>query len=1055
MKIRRVNILGYGRFSNLALDFFPGFQVIIGPNEQGKTTLRSFIGDMLYGQKRSLMQRAYDESQSLHVPWQDPERYGGSLLYTLDNGADLEVIRNFDRRRESVQIFDRTNARDITGEFEQLRNHEVDFAPQHLGLAKEVFFGTATISHFSLEELGDRDALNQIREKLLSLADSGEETSSAEAALKRLQERITAIGQPNARTKPLPSARARRMVLEQELAQAREVHEELAEAAERRRTALAALEGLRARRGSLEEELRLIEAQDRAARLREAENLAVRIDTATQHCFALSSAREFPLDRMDEMQEAENRLAAAKAHLVRTLAEREELNRQQELERNNLGEESAFSLEDLPEDLETRFNEITAAIQRFRDRQTGMEAGMDELRKRMEDAQRTVAELPDFSRLAQEPMEWLTQLANSFSLALRSRDEECEARDRLREETEQRRAALARLQALFREHPDFPEMAREYELGKRMGEEQITQRSQYLRGLEAVREEETDRIPGFFWMTVLSGAGLLFLAGAFLVTGNKAILLPGAVMLVAIAYFLARVTYGRARIAQGTRQIAEAQAELEALKTETIAERHPVEALMKTAGCETIRELEAKYDQYREASAELAARLEVLEAQETRALETQERVPQLLERIREAFEKAGQSVQTEKDVQPALGRAIARYQEYREHRRRVNDTRSLIDRNQNEMKRLVEHIADMERSLATVEQDIRSFLRVNGFTEENQYDNIHNVLRAYRSRIAQHRERRGRIDLLAERAQLLERREEEERKTLDAREKELSRLLSHAGVTSVEQWQAKARQAREYRDVWNKRCNLEEQLNTILRGQPLHVLREEVKNDGELSETPKRPRDQIKAELEEVITALESCMKEERELHLYITGRGAAIRSINEIEEEMASLEGRIATLEFELTAATHALALIEDIARDKHARIAPKLAARASAYLKEITEGAYDELYLSRDLTISVRIPQTSRLAENPEKNLSKGTVDQIYLALRLALVQGISETGESIPMLLDDPFANYDDARLERTMRLMANLGQQHQMLLFTCREDVVRAAQTVNAPVIRLGA
>ncbi|HPO16368.1 MAG TPA: AAA family ATPase [Candidatus Hydrogenedentes bacterium] len=1053
MKIQRVNILGYGRFSNLALEFAPGFQVIIGPNEQGKSTLRSFVGDILYGQKRSATQRIYDESHALHVPWEDPERYGGSLVYALDTGVEMEVVRMFDKRRESVQVFDRTHGQDITGEFVQLRNHEVDFATQHLGLTKEVFLGTATISHFSLEDLGDRDALNQIREKLLSLADSGEESSSAEAALKRLQERIMSIGQPNARTKPLPSARARCALLEQELSQACMIHAELAEVAERRHAALMELEMLRIRRGGLEEELRVLEAQDRAARLREAENLSVRIDTATQHCFALGSARDFPLEREGEIQEVEGRVTAAKAHLARTLAEQDELTRQRDMERKNLGDESALSLEDLPENIENRFNEITTNLQRFRDRHTEMDANADELRKRMEDAQRAMAGLPDFSRMAQDPVEWMTQLASSFSLALRSRDEECEARDKLRAETEHRRAALARAQALFREHTDFPDMAREYELRKRMGEEQIAQRSQYLHSLEAVREEETDRLPGFFWMTVLSILGILILAGAFLFTGNKAILLPGAVLLVAIAYFLARLAYGRARLGQVARQIAEAQAELEALKTETITERHPVEALMEQAGCETIRELEAMYDQYRSASAELAARLEVLEAQETRAEETQERVPQLLERIREAFAKAGQTVQTEKDVQTALSGAIASYQEYREHRRRVNDTRSMLDRNQNEMKRLAEHIADTERALADVEQEIRSFLRINGFNEENQYENAAGALRAYRSRTAQHRERRGRMDLLAERALLLERQVEEDRATLDAREKELARILTQAGVVSVDQWHGKAKQAREYRDVWTKRGNLEEQLNSVLRGQSLHALREAVQNDGPLSDMPKRPHGQIKAELEETTAAIEQRMKEERELHIRITERSAALRSINEIEEERATLEGRIRSLEFELTAAAHALALIEDIARDKHARIAPKLAARAGDYIKQITGGAYDELYLSRDLTISVRIPQTSRLAENPEKSLSKGTVDQIYLALRLALVQGISETGETIPMLLDDPFANYDDVRLEHTMKLMADIGQQNQILLFTCREDVVRAAQIVNAPVIRL--
>ena len=164
-------------------------------------------------------------------------------------------------------------------------------------------------------------------------------------------------------------------------------------------------------------------------------------------------------------------------------------------------------------------------------------------------------------------------------------------------------------------------------------------------------------------------------------------------------------------------------------------------------------------------------------------------------------------------------------------------------------------------------------------------------------------------------------------------------------------------------------------------------------------------------------------------------------------------LGARVRELELEHEATSYAMALIEDIARDKHARIAPKLASRASQYLAQITAGRHSDVLISRDLTISVRIPQTNRMNEAPEKTLSKGTVDQLYLALRLALVQSVSEVGEPVPMLLDDPFANYDDGRLARTMNLISDIAKVNQVLLFTCREDVARAAESVNAPIIRL--
>jgi uncharacterized protein YhaN len=54
---------------------------------------------------------------------------------------------------------------------------------------------------------------------------------------------------------------------------------------------------------------------------------------------------------------------------------------------------------------------------------------------------------------------------------------------------------------------------------------------------------------------------------------------------------------------------------------------------------------------------------------------------------------------------------------------------------------------------------------------------------------------------------------------------------------------------------------------------------------------------------------------------------------------------------------------------------------------------------------------------------------------------------------MILDDPFANYDDERLERTMALLVRIAQHHQILLFTCREDVASVARSLEVPVMAL--
>jgi uncharacterized protein YhaN len=1052
VKIRRISIDGYGRFAGRTLDFAPGLQIIIGPNERGKSTIRAFIGDMLYGQKKAVAQRSYDETNELRTPWESPDCYGGTLVYELRDGRQIEVARNFDKKRESVQVFDRTNAREITGDFELLRNREVNFAQAHLGLTKEVFLSTATISHFSLEDLGDGDALNQIREKMLSLADTGEEHNSADATLRLLATRVQAIGQPTARTKPLPSAKARVAQLTLERGQAQALAEELAGTAERRRQVNEETLSLRRRRIALEEDLRVLEAHGRAARLREAESLSARIDTATQHCFALSAAREFPLERTAEVQRAEKQVETARVQLARTQSELEEVLRQLDAERARAGAEAARPLQEMPEELEARFNDLAAEGQRLRTRLAEAEAALIEETQAAAAAREALAEQQDFGRLGADPVEWITQLASSFGVALRSRDEERNALRDVNREIKQRRIDIAELHALFKEHPDFMEKARAHEQEKREAEDEMQRCTASIQQMETAMVETGDRTPGFIALAILCGAGMAGLLAAYFMKWNPAMLGAAGALALAAVYFGANASLARKRVREFADRIAEARARLAELGA---ADHGPslVEELLARSGRQSVRELEAMYDRYREQSAELSARIGVLRAQETKTAEADQRVPRLLERLGETFERVGETITGEDDVKEAATRVIARYHAYRDAKRVADERQAAVQRRQREAREAQEALSENGKALQQTENDLRRVMREAGFDDERTHATAAAALRAFRGRLQRQRELRARVELLDDRAKALESGREKETAAVKQAEDGLAGVLGVAGVASAEQWHIMAAQAREYREVWEKRAALEDQLAVVLRDQDLRELREAVSADGELPPPPKRNAAQIKSELDGTASEIDDKMKEEHALHIAMTQRGANMRSLNEIEEDLAAASIQAQELELELEATSYAMALIEEIARDKHARIAPKLANRASHYFERITSGAYSEVLISRDLTISVRIPQTNRMNEAPEKSLSKGTVDQLYLALRLALVQSVSEIGEPAPMLLDDPFANYDDGRLARTMNLISEIAETNQVLLFTCREDVARAAEAVNAPIIRL--
>jgi DNA repair exonuclease SbcCD ATPase subunit len=108
-------------------------------------------------------------------------------------------------------------------------------------------------------------------------------------------------------------------------------------------------------------------------------------------------------------------------------------------------------------------------------------------------------------------------------------------------------------------------------------------------------------------------------------------------------------------------------------------------------------------------------------------------------------------------------------------------------------------------------------------------------------------------------------------------------------------------------------------------------------------------------------------------------------------------------------------------------------LNVRTSDILNKLTSGRYSKVRFDKS-TMKFEVFSDDRSEwVDPYKGLSAGTVDQIYLAARLALAELVSEEKNSM-IILDDPFANYDEKRLENAMKVIKELSESHQVLLLT---------------------
>ena len=99
------------------------------------------------------------------------------------------------------------------------------------------------------------------------------------------------------------------------------------------------------------------------------------------------------------------------------------------------------------------------------------------------------------------------------------------------------------------------------------------------------------------------------------------------------------------------------------------------------------------------------------------------------------------------------------------------------------------------------------------------------------------------------------------------------------------------------------------------------------------------------------------------------------------------------------------------------------------SRYVSLFTENRYDRVQLDDSGRLQVF---TEGRQVRPEV-LSRGTLEQIYLALRLSAGKALSRE-ECLPILLDEAFAMYDDDRLEQTLGVLSELSS--QIVIFTCQ-------------------
>lgn len=121
----------------------------------------------------------------------------------------------------------------------------------------------------------------------------------------------------------------------------------------------------------------------------------------------------------------------------------------------------------------------------------------------------------------------------------------------------------------------------------------------------------------------------------------------------------------------------------------------------------------------------------------------------------------------------------------------------------------------------------------------------------------------------------------------------------------------------------------------------------------------------------------------------------------------------------------------LEEASSQLQRRFAPRISQLGQQYLRRLTLGRYDRLMLNDNLTL--RCGSTGELTLRDPLWRSEGTTDQLYLALRLAVAR---ELTPDAPLILDDAFVRFDNARLQAALELLQEIAEEKQVILFTCQ-------------------
>lgn len=263
-------------------------------------------------------------------------------------------------------------------------------------------------------------------------------------------------------------------------------------------------------------------------------------------------------------------------------------------------------------------------------------------------------------------------------------------------------------------------------------------------------------------------------------------------------------------------------------------------------------------------------------------------------------------------------------------------------------------------------------------------------------------------------------------------QKELNELLAIAGVTDEDAFYRVSKQYEEKRKLKQKKEELYEQLSLMFSSDQLEKILKEKPLQIELEQKEQQYQKTLEALDEKKQAKIQEHAKAKADLEKLETSE-----DYSEVMHQYELAKQHLHHLSLEWSTLKFAGEMLKQTKKEYQDRYLNKVLHKTSIYFGQLTNGKYRKVYAPQEKRpFQVEAADGTLFSVN---ELSTGTVHQLYISLRIAVSERMGEKFP-VPFIMDDAFLNFDAIRLEQVLKIFHDLSKYQQVILLTCRKEIL---------------